>query len=237
MPLINQAFDARIANVDSYLDWYYSLPADYERLASMITGSAEEFAKEQFSEKIESGIDDTQLKERFEQLADDAAAIKSDLLAQLEQCKVGDEVPSWLMTVKEDADVDLLSTTLQPAEQLLNANQRFGVSAATGLAAGFVTKKLLQRVVKKQFFKTIVSKISSMIGSKAIAAGGGGAVGTAIGGPVGTAVGVAVGVGISVGVDYLTLMADEYLNRESYRAEIIATIDEARADTLALVQQ
>ena len=41
IPRVNAVFDARVANVDSYLDWYYSLGADYERLGKLITGTIE----------------------------------------------------------------------------------------------------------------------------------------------------------------------------------------------------
>ena len=63
--LINESFDKRLENVDDYLDWYYSLPADYERLASMITGSAEEFVTDQFTAHIENGIDDSAIDEQL----------------------------------------------------------------------------------------------------------------------------------------------------------------------------
>lgn len=37
VPLVNAAFDKRIENIDNYLDWYYSLPADYERVIRVFT--------------------------------------------------------------------------------------------------------------------------------------------------------------------------------------------------------
>ena len=37
-PLIMRGYDLMAANADLYLDWYYSLPAEYLRLGAMITG-------------------------------------------------------------------------------------------------------------------------------------------------------------------------------------------------------
>lgn len=98
VPLVNASFDARLANVDSYLDWYYSLPADYERLAKLITGSVESYALEQFEAKIEEGIDDSQIENKLEEFSGQAEALKSEFETGLANCElVG--VPDWLLTV------------------------------------------------------------------------------------------------------------------------------------------
>ncbi|MBO7702792.1 MAG: hypothetical protein J6S36_07840, partial [Eggerthellaceae bacterium] len=43
------------------------------------------------------------------------------------------------------------------------------------------------------------------------------------------------GLGAGIAIDFLTLKADELLNRGTYREEIIAAIEESRAETLALL--
>ena len=48
-------------------------------------------------------------------------------------------------------------------------------------------------------------------------------------------VGVAAGTAAAVGVDYAILMADEYLNRDEYRQQIVDSIEEQRRETLELV--
>ena len=233
VPLINESFDARVANVDAYLDWYYSLPADYERLLRLVVGSAEDYAADQFSEKIEEGIDDSQLAEMLESYVERAEELQADLLADLAQYEVKG-VPAWLMTVKKEIDASAFEKTLEPTQRLLDAPERLGVSAVSGVVAGVVAKRLVKRVATKPFFKAVVSRIGSILSSRAAGAAVGGAAGS-IGGPAGTAVGVLAGTGVSVGVDYVLLMADEYMNRDSYRDEIVSTIEDARADMLSLV--
>ena len=63
----------------------------------------------------------------------------------------------------------------------------------------------------------------------------GGAVG-AVGGPVGVVAGIAAGGVAGVGVDYGLLKLDEFWNRETYRDEVVQTIEDARAEMLAVVQ-
>ena len=40
---INKMYDDILKNTDNYLDWYYSLSAEYSRLFKLITGSIEEY--------------------------------------------------------------------------------------------------------------------------------------------------------------------------------------------------
>lgn len=235
VPLVNASFDARLANVDSYLDWYYSLPADYERLAKLITGSVESYALEQFEAKIEEGIDDSQIENKLEEFSGQAEALKSEFETGLANCElVG--VSDWLLTIQEMPQADLFYGSLEPTEKLLEASGRFGVSAAAGAAGGVLSKKLVEKVLKKEFFGKIVGRISSALASRTIGGGAGAAAGSVVPG-IGTIAGFVAGTAIGVGADYGMLKLDEVQNREAYKQEIVGTIEEQRAETLALVQR
>lgn len=54
--------------------------------------------------------------------------------------------------------------------------------------------------------------------------------------PAGVALGIAAGAAVGAGVDYVLLSMDEAQNRESYRDEIMAAIEEERAELLGMVQ-
>lgn len=233
VPLINASYDARIANVDSYLDWYYSPPADYERLATMITGTAESFVAEQFQNQIEQGIDDSQLEAEFDSFMEQASQLKAGIEQELAGCELAG-VPEWLVTAKELLADDFLSQPLEPTEKLMDAGARIGIGATAGAAGGVLAKTLVEKAMTKQFCSQVVTKISSMAASRAAGSVVGSALGT-IGGPLGTVAGVAAGTALGVGVDYVLLNIDEMQNRETYKQEIIATIEEERAEKLALV--
>ena len=226
--LINESFDKRLANVDDYLDWYYSLPADYERLASMITGSAEEFVSDQFTAHIEKGIDDSAIDEQLEDFTAQIDQYRTEAEKELSAYEL-DGVPEWLIAAKEELNGDFLSDSFEPAQQLLDANDRVAISSTIGLAAGVLTK-----VASKQFFKKFVSQIGSKIGARAIGSAIGGTAGT-VAGPLGTAAGLVAGAAVGVGVDALMLNIDEWQNRDEYKAEIVEAIEEQRSEVLALV--
>lgn len=233
VPLINASYDARVANVDNYLDWYYSLPADYERLATMITGTAESFVAEQFQNQIEQGIDDSQLEAEFDSFVEQASQLKAGIEQELAGYGLSG-VPEWLVTTKEMLADDFLSQPLEPTEKLMDAGARIGIGTATGVVGGALAKTLVEKAMTKQFCSKVVTKISSMAASRAAGGVVGGALGT-IGGPLGTVAGVAAGTALGVGVDYVLLNIDEMQNRDTYKQEIITTIEEERAEKLALV--
>ena len=288
IPRVNAVFDARVANVDSYLDWYYSLGADYERLGNLITGTIESFVADQLTSSLEAGVDDSEYLSTLQSYVDQAAALKAEYEEGLANSElVG--IPEWLLTSTEAITADFLSGPIEPTQRLLDAGERFGISAtvggAGGIAAGVATSKavggaaekaatksaekaaasvagdaaekaagkqaaktaekaasksigskIVEKATSKAFFKAIVSRIGSMIGSRGVGAAVGGAAGTLVGPGVGTAVGIAAGAAIGVGVDYGLLMLDEAQNRESYKAEIIESVEEERAEVLAQIE-
>ena len=188
VPLINESFDARLANVDGYLDWYYSLPADYERLASLVVGTAEQYASDQFAAKIDEGIDDSKIEEALQSYAEQAAALQDNLVSQLAEHEVAN-APAWMMTVADEVDLSTLAAEpLEPSQKLLDAPARLGVSAAAGIGAGIIAKRLVKKAITKAFYKQVVKKVAGTLSSKAAATAAGGAVGS-IGGPAGTAAG------------------------------------------------
>ena len=238
VPLVNASFDARIDNIDGYLDDYYSLPADYERLVNLVGGNVEEFAAQRLQERIDSGIDDSELASKLEEYSAQSQAI----LDRFESAKASSKiegVPEWLVKSKDVVDATLFDETIEPDRKLLSLGQRFGVSAAAGTAAGVATKavskKLIERTVEKQFFKNVVSRITSVLASRAAGGVVGAAIGTAAG-PVGTILGAAAGTAASIGVDYALLKVDESQNRESYKEQITDAIEEERAEVLSLLE-
>ena len=83
VPLINASFDKRIENIDNYLDWYYSLSADYERVIRTFTGSLEEGLKDQLAASLTEGIDDSELNDEMQTCTELAAKLQEELETRL----------------------------------------------------------------------------------------------------------------------------------------------------------
>ena len=152
VPLVNAVFDARVANVDSYLDWYYSLGADYERLGKLITGTIESFVADQLTESLEAGVDDSEFVSTLQSYVDQAAAINAAYEEGLANSElIG--IPEWLLTSTEAITADFLSGPIEPTQRLLDAGERFGISATVGgvggVAAGVATSKAVGGAAEK----------------------------------------------------------------------------------------
>ncbi len=152
VPLINASFDARVANVDSYLDEYYTLAADYDRLIKLVTGTIESFVADQLTSGLEAGVDDSEYLSTLQSYVDQAAALKTEYEEGLANSElVG--IPEWLLTSTEAVTPDFFSGPIEPTQRLLDAGERFGISAVAGgvggVAAGVATSKAVGSATEK----------------------------------------------------------------------------------------
>ena len=175
VPLVNAVFDARVANVDSYLDWYYSLGADYERLGNLITGTIESFVADQLTESLEAGVDDSEFVSTLQSYVDQAAAVNAEYEEGLANSElIG--IPEWLLTSTEAITADFLSGPIEPTQRLLDAGERFGISATVGgvggVAAGVATSKAVGGAAEKAAAKTAEKAAASAAGDAAEKAAG-----------------------------------------------------------------
>lgn len=235
--------------VDEYLDWYYSLTAEWGRLVKLLAGGVErleghlaEKVRETFEqEKWYAGINTA-----FERLmaADEEArkAYEQTVRAILERNRVGSQ---RLQDVEIDvASIASLEDILKPSfhQDFVPAAHRFlgasggGAAVAGGvgtIVAQKVKTKILAKVVLKVAAKAPLKALASKIGSAAAAAATGAAAGSAVPG-LGTAVGAAggavVGVATGVAIDGALLELEEALSRDEFRQEIVSAIREARRE-------
>ena len=235
--------------VDEYLDWYYSLTAEWGRLVKLLTGGVErlenhlaEKVRETFEqEKWYPGIDTA-----FERLmaADDEArrAYEQKVRDILKRNRVG---PQRL----QDAEVDVASVTslediLQPSfhQDFIPSAHRFLEAGSGGAAVGVglgtviakkVKTKILAKLVLKVAAKAPLKVVTSKLGSAAVSAATGAAVGSAVPG-LGTAAGFTggaiVGLGTGIAIDGALLNLEEALSRDDFRREIVTAIREARRE-------
>ena len=219
--LVNNLYDGMIENADTYLDWYYSLPADYERLVWMIsdaiaqtTGGSETdrattFVTENFQKCIEENVNTAELQAKIDAFAQASADLKEKYEDELSQYEldVGTEIPEFLVTVEDKKTLDELEVELvEPTQKLMDASARLGLSASAGIAGGVLAKRLTEKLMNKAVGKTIASNIAKVFGP--------------------------IGIAIGVGIDAAWLKGEELLNRESYKQEIVDAINEQRTETL-----
>lgn len=218
--------------VERYLDWYFSLGAEWGRILHLLTGNVEGFLQDQLAATLSTtpGLENW-LATAGQQLAADSAALQTaqQRMAQtLERHHLALDTGQCLLRA-EVGDVSEL-----PAMQLLGqAQQRVTASAVAGTGAGAFAAVVAGKAMAKTSMKAaskVLAKAAAKQGlGKAGAAVAGAAMGSLLPG-VGTAAGAiagaVAGAVVGVGLDWAALYAEEQLTRDAMRDDLRAALGE-----------
>jgi hypothetical protein len=232
---IDRAFDRMAQNVDRYLDWYYSLSAEYTRLAMLMVGGIEGYVETKLAEHLQQGEPFQALSEAIDR------AIATEQAVMQEYREAANEILARNRLAADTADAtvvtymsldDILAVPVQVDFVSLNARAAGGAVAA-GVSAA-VTAKAASKGVFNAAAKAL-SKVAISKGGGTLAAGAmGAAVGSVVAPGVGTAIGGALGVlgGLAAGVlvDGALLKLEELISRDEFRQNLLESIEEARAE-------
>ena len=248
------AFQVLENNVDTYLDWYYSLGGELGRTFMLLTGNIEQHMSEKLIELLNTqeafaGIELAQ-SQAMAQNAEMQAAFETEVqtILQANLLTTGDA------QLRVSRSVSLESLLSEPVNaEFVDIQGRLSATMSTGAVAAAVTAvlvpKLTGKIMGKSTFKLASNALAKLITSKAVGTAAGATAGAATGGTVGsvvpvfgTAVGAAVGGlvgGIAAGLalDKALLEFEEATNRAAFREEILLSIRESRDEFLALLTQ
>lgn len=223
---LRKGFAQAELRVDGYLDWYYSVLGEYERLAAMAGGSV----ANKVSSELLRRLFDGQLDQQLTGLADSASREVMQIYAAL----AGESISSLREKVKADeciarlydaARIDSFERDLTRAGSALTAGVAAGSASAVSKAGAAAAAKLSG----KKFAKHAAAFVAKMAAKKGAGAAGGFLAGSAIcspGGPLALVCGGALGVATWIGADALFISIDEYINREEMRQDILTSLAE-----------
>lgn len=226
--------DTNIATgVDDYLHWYFSLGADYARLAMILSGDVDLFLQSKVNELVMGKLqkDDAfkKLQEAYEnqwmQLHEASGAIQKLL------------IENRLNIVDRGCKVVSDTSTRQIFLHLDEAKVRLSTSAAAGLIGGVFASKLTAKVMTKSSVKISGKVLLKAIAKKAAGKASGALAGAGVGAAIGSAVpvvgtflgmvaGAITGVAVGVGIDLAALAIEEGLTRDSMRKDLIESVTE-----------
>lgn len=234
---IDGAFNLMVGNVDAFLNWYYSLTAEYGRTFQLLTGSIEQDMSEKLDEYLKKGDPMGQVNVAVTQLgsgnAEAFAKFKANTEAILKESRV----------IPVSADVDVIETrsvaemfSMPKYEESVGIHSRLaGAGGVAAFSSAIVAKKIAAKVLGKSTFKLAAKAAAKMATSKASGAIGGMAAGAAVGSVVpvlgtiaGAVVGAIGGLVLGVGTDYALLAVEEKFDREDFKNEIVKSINEHR---------
>lgn len=222
---INSYYDSLIPGVDEYLDWYYSLTGQWSQVFNLGKSVFLSWGETEWDDYFEQYLTDkmssylaprdidleaelrtilTNSKILIDQTAD---AIISENIVQIENDEDYEYVVNLDTTLEDIFAASLPANFVKPTTTAV-------VGAATGVASGMITKKIVGKVMTKSIGKLSVTTLSKFA-LKAI--------------PV---IGIAVGFLADIGFTEL----DEAVNRDAYKAEIVSSINEARAEQIRIAE-
>ena len=233
---------ARITpGVDAYLDWYFTVIGEYERLAALATGGFVELMGEQLERHL---FLDTRFAEQLEGL-DAAIQRKSnrtltDAAARLDQ-EAGARVASAPCALS-GLDLAPLGTAVLGLSALGDL-ERDGLRAATaagGGAAAAVAAKMLAKqtgaavaaklTAKKGFqaAASLAGKVAAKKGGSILLSAAGGAALCSPGGPAAAICGILAGAAAWLAVDKALVEIDEVRLRDEMRGEMLQALEEQK---------
>lgn len=244
------AFAQMESNVDIYLDWYYSLTAEYARIGKLMVGDLEEFMVQNLQETLMQGEVFGEVERAFNE-----ALSGHEEAQEMYQQRARDIMATNRVEPAADQTVEVsrlatLSEILSPPvhQDMIDFEQRLGLSgggAAAGAVSAVVISKIIAKVVGKNTLKLAATGASKVIASKAIGSGAGAGAGAVAGATIGsvvpglgTAVGAVVGgviggIAVGISIDKVLIEIEELVNREAFKQEIIAAIRESKEEFMA----
>lgn len=220
--------------VDAYLDWYYSLPAEWGRIAAMLTGGLEAMLENELKARLAAAPGWSEALAAV-QAGGEAQALALDSLGEKAKGILRDNV----LVIDESACHVVRRASIEGTLRLHEAGAvrlRAAGGAAAGLTAGGVAGKVAAKAMTKASMKTAVKLLAKFAAKKAAAVGTSAAAGAAagsvvpgLGTAVGAGVGFVVGLGVSVAVDFGALALEEHFDRPTARAELLESVTQTLA--------
>lgn len=247
---LDAGFDGMITNVDGYLDWYYSLPAEWGRIGRMLVGDLEAHMAAKLAETLSAGNPFGALDAALAKANNLNAQAHAEMMREVETIIARNRVEPGAMrvVVVGSAERDSLTQLFSP-QGTVALNQRVGAGTAAAVISGAIAAKVVGKVLAKGTIKMGATALVKVLGGKAVGGVAGAATGALAGGALGSVIpiigtvvgavigGAVTGLAIGVGVDALVLQLEEQLSRESMRADLVAAIDAEREDMRALLNQ
>lgn len=214
--------------VESYLDWYFSLGAEWGRVLHLLTGGAEAFLQDQLQRMLEQVPDLPDTLQQVQKQREQALAILGNQQQHIEQVLAQNHLAlggSQCLVQKSKEPLAL--------GQLEDARQRLGSSAVAGIGAGAFAGLIAAKAMGKASMKAAAKVLAKAAAKQGLGKAGAVVAGAALGSVLpgagtaaGALAGAAFGTVVSVGIDWAALRAEEQLTRDAMREELRAAMHE-----------
>jgi hypothetical protein len=233
-----EGFEKLRANVDPFLDSYYSLPQEYLRIASLVSGNIETRIRNELTINLLAGEPFAEYERLLAELLAGNEAIRIDYQNNLEALLAEMELSDGSYQIVESRPLNTFELpSMENTPSVTTARARGGA----GVISGAIVTAVVAKITAKGLIKLAATAVTKAIGSKAVTGAAGTATGAVIGSVIpglgtlaGAAVGAVVGIAAGVSVDYFLLRLEEEFNRDEFRAELIESINAQEQEVMGL---
>ncbi|MDR4518174.1 MAG: hypothetical protein MRK00_12415 [Nitrosomonas sp.] len=237
------SFQLMAENVDDYLDWYYSLPGEYERIAALATGKLEAWMIEKLEAYLTQGNAFGPVQQSIEETLKKNEALHKEYQEKINTILAENHINTvgWRQEVIQSSSLDALKAP--PSHSVVvDLENRLLVSGGTGAITAVIAGKITAKVIAKgaiqlgakALVKVATGKAAGILGGAGAGAATGAAVGSVVPG-VGTAIGATIGgiiggISVGLGVEQLLLKLEEHYSRDEFKQQILEAIEESRLE-------
>jgi len=207
---VDQAFRAVHQNIDTFLDFHYSVIGEYVELGGMATGTI----GKRVQEKLFGSDFSTHLQKALDAISDEYALRLSDHFDFISQ----------KATAKVDGDLN--AQIMTEIQKQIDQNIKIQSGKIAVLAAAKLMPKIAKVASAKIAAKSsgkIVAKVAAKVGTKSAAAATGAASG-ALCGPLVWICSPVAAAALWFGTDAVISTADEFYNRDAFKQDIIDSL-------------
>ena len=224
--------------VDRYLDWYFTVVGEYERLAALATGNISQTMQKRLQEHV---FEETHFPQLLQTVEHEATIASGSVI----NAAVANMLPDAMDKVRPNAcqlgqfDAETLSSGLTASEFMPNFERDLKAAATAvggGTAVAAASMKVFARkagtvavskaVATKSFQAAVglAAKFAAKKGGGALVAGATGAAICSPGGPAAIVCGVVAGVVTWITIDKIGVEIDEHINRDEMKEDILQAI-------------
>lgn len=224
------------AALERYLDWYFSLGAEWGRIFHLLGGGAERYLQDQ----LEATLRATPGLDRWTRAAQQHALQGRAALDQGRQ-RIDEVLARHHLSLDGRACLVRAQAPQPPQlEGLADARQRLSARALGGAGAGAFAAAVAGKAMGKTSMKAAAKVLAKAAAKQGLGKAGGAAVGAGVGAAAGSAVpivgtavgaiaGAAAGLATGVAIDWAALRLEEHLTREDMRAQLRGALAESLA--------
>lgn len=233
-----EGFEQLRANVDPFLDSYYSLPQEYLRIASLVSGNIETRIRNDLTINLLAGEPFAEYERLLAELLAENEAIRIDYQNRLAALLAESELSDGSYQIIESRPLDALDL---PNMENIPSVTTIRARGGAGVISGAIVTAVVTKITAKGLIKLAATAVTKALGSKAVTGAAGTATGAVIGSVIpglgtlaGAAVGAVVGIAAGVSVDYFLLRLEEEFKRDEFRAELIEAINAQEQEVMGL---